>query len=93
MEAYGLSETSAAVSLDTPAHHRFGSVGRVLPDMEARFAEDGELLVRGPNVFGGYLRDPQATAERARRPLAAHGRRGPPRRRRAPLHHGAQEGF
>ena len=63
MEAYGLSETSAAVSLNTPAHHRFGSVGRVLPDMEARFAEDGELLVRGPNVFGGYLHDPQATAE------------------------------
>ena len=61
MEAYGLTETSAAVSLNTPAHHAFGSVGRVLPGMEARFAEDGELLLRGPNVFAGYLRDPEGT--------------------------------
>jgi long-chain acyl-CoA synthetase len=63
MEAYGLTETSAAISLNTPAHRRFGSVGRILPGMEARFSEDGELLVRGPNVFGGYLNDPEATAQ------------------------------
>jgi long-chain acyl-CoA synthetase len=62
MEAYGLTETSAAVSLNTPAHHRFGSVGRVLPGMEARFAPDGELHVRGPNVFKAYFRDPEGTA-------------------------------
>lgn len=61
MEAYGLTETSAAVSLNTLAHNRFGSVGRVLPGLEWRFADDGELFVRGPNVFDGYLRDPAAT--------------------------------
>lgn len=63
MEAYGLTETSAAVSLNTLARNRFGSVGRILPDLEWRFSDDGELFVRGPNVFDGYLHDPEGTDE------------------------------
>ena len=62
-EGYGLTETSPVIALNTPLHHRMGSVGRTLPNVELKFAEDGELLTRGPAVFAGYWRKPEANAQ------------------------------
>jgi len=62
-EGYGLTETSPLIALDTPAKHRIGTVGAVLPNVQARFAADGELEVRGPSVFYGYWQKPAETAE------------------------------
>jgi long-chain acyl-CoA synthetase len=61
-EGYGMTETSCIISFTPTDGIRPGWVGRVLPGMEARIAADGEILVRGPNVFAGYHRDPAATA-------------------------------
>ena len=63
LEGYGLTETCAASTLNTPAAHRFGTVGRPLPGTEVRAADDGELLLRGPNVFAGYHGREADTAE------------------------------
>jgi len=63
MEAYGMTETSTAATINTTEALRFGSVGKPLPRMEMRVADDGELLLRGPNIFGGYYRDVKATRE------------------------------
>ena len=57
-EGYGLTETSPVIALNTPIHHRMGSVGMPLPNIELKFADDGELLVRGPSVFSGYWQKP-----------------------------------
>ncbi|WP_216215565.1 AMP-dependent synthetase/ligase [Amycolatopsis aidingensis] len=54
-EVWGLSETTGAVTANTAAAFKAGTVGRPLADLEVRTAEDGELLVRGPIVFAGYL--------------------------------------
>jgi long-chain acyl-CoA synthetase len=54
LEGYGLTETSPVLAINTPSANRMGSVGRPLANVECRIAEDGELLVRGPNVFQGY---------------------------------------
>ena len=62
-EVYGQSEDCAPTSINVPGHTRFGTVGRPLPGVEVRLAEDGEILVRGPNLFTGYYKDPAATAE------------------------------
>jgi len=62
-EGYGLTETSPVIALNTPANRRIGSVGKPLPNIELKFAEDGELMVRGPSVFSGYWHKPTATAE------------------------------
>ncbi|WP_024799941.1 long-chain fatty acid--CoA ligase [Nocardia sp. BMG51109] len=62
-EGYGLTESTAAVSVNTPDHIRVGSVGRPLPGHAAKIADDGELLLRGPVVFGGYWNNPAATEE------------------------------
>jgi len=62
-EGYGLTETSPVISLNTPLRHRMGSAGFPLPGVELKLAEDGELLVRGPSVFAGYWRKPEANAE------------------------------
>jgi long-chain acyl-CoA synthetase len=62
-EGYGLTETSPVIALNTPVAHRMGSVGQKLPNVELKFAEDGELLVRGPFVFSGYWNKPAANAE------------------------------
>jgi long-chain acyl-CoA synthetase len=62
-EGYGLTETSPVISLNTPLSNRMGSVGRALPNVELKFAEDGELLTRGPAVFVGYWQKPEANSE------------------------------
>jgi long-chain acyl-CoA synthetase len=62
-EGYGLTETSPVLALNNARDHRIGSVGKPIQSVEYRFASDGELLVRGPFVFTGYWRKPEATAE------------------------------
>jgi long-chain acyl-CoA synthetase len=62
-EGYGLTETSPVIALNTPLRHRMGAAGRILSNVKVKVAADGELLVRGPSVFGGYWHKPEATAE------------------------------
>jgi len=62
-EGYGLTETSPVIALNYPNAHRIGTVGKALPNVECRFAEDGELEVRGPSVFPGYWKKEKDTAE------------------------------
>ncbi len=61
LEGYGLTECSV-VSVNRPAHYKFGTVGPPLPGVEVRLAEDGELLVRAENVFQGYHGKPEETS-------------------------------
>jgi len=61
LEGYGLTETTAAATVNTRAATRMGTVGRALPRFEVRLADDGEVLVRGGHVFGGYWHDKAAT--------------------------------
>jgi len=54
LEGYGMTETATAATVSTVENHRFGTVGRALPGVELRIAEDGEILIKGPNIFDGY---------------------------------------
>lgn len=62
-EGYGLTETSPVIAIATPQDHRIGTVGCPLPNVEHRFAADGELEVRGPSVTSGYWHKDKETAE------------------------------
>ena len=63
MEGYGMTETASVASVNTPDAFRLGSVGRPLPGVQVRIADDGEILIKGPNIFNGYYRDANATRE------------------------------
>ncbi len=65
MEGYGLTETSPVVSVNMYANKMFkiGTVGKAIDNVEIMIAEDGEILVKGPNVMQGYYKDPEKTAE------------------------------
>ncbi|HEY4409382.1 MAG TPA: AMP-dependent synthetase/ligase, partial [Acidimicrobiia bacterium] len=62
-EVYGQSEDCGPTTFNIPGRARFGTVGPAFPGVEVKIAADGEILVRGRNVFAGYAKDPEATAE------------------------------
>ena len=61
MEGYGMTETSTTATGMRPGEHRFGSVGRAHPGVEIRIADDGEILLKGANIFGGYYKNDDAS--------------------------------
>ncbi|HWX94932.1 MAG TPA: long-chain fatty acid--CoA ligase [Terriglobales bacterium] len=61
-EGYGLTETSPVIAVNTPIHHKLGTVGRPLGNVDVKIADDGEILVRGPSVFQSYWKRPEETA-------------------------------
>lgn len=63
LEGYGLTESSAASVVNRPEAYRFGSVGRAVPGVELRIAEDGEVLLGGRGIMRGYYNQPDATQE------------------------------
>lgn len=62
-EGYGLTETTAGITFNTPLNYKFGTVGKPLEDVTIRIAEDGEVLVKSKKVMLEYFKNPSATAE------------------------------
>src|SRR5437588_1936923 len=60
-EGYGMTETATAATISTLEDHRFGTVGRALPGVELKIADDGEILIKGPNIFQGYHNNADAS--------------------------------
>ncbi len=63
IEGYGLTETAPTLTMNRPDNFRFDSVGKPFPSVQLTLAEDGEILAKGPNVFGGYYKDAAATQQ------------------------------
>lgn len=62
-EGYGLTETCAPISVNVPSANRFGSVGKLLPEVLVKIADDGEILIKSAKCFKEYYRNPEATNE------------------------------
>ncbi len=63
LEGWGMTETSTAATIATPEMYKFGTIGKPFPGVEIKIADDGEILVKGPNVFQGYYKNEEATRE------------------------------
>jgi long-chain acyl-CoA synthetase len=63
LEGYGMTETSTAATISTPTDFKLGTVGRPFPGCEVKIADDGEVLIKGPNIFQGYYKNEEATSE------------------------------
>lgn len=63
LEGYGLTETAAPVTVNSENDFKVGTVGKPLPNVQVKIAEDGEILIKGPNVFNGYYKNEKATKE------------------------------
>src|ERR671922_2116631 len=63
MEGYGMTETATAATGNRPDDFRFGSVGKPFEGVEVKIADDGEVLIKGPNIFMGYYKNDGATKE------------------------------
>ncbi len=63
LEGWGMTETSTAATISSPQDFKIGTIGKPFPGCEIKIAEDGEILVKGPNVFQGYYKNEEATRE------------------------------
>jgi long-chain acyl-CoA synthetase len=63
LEGWGMTETSTAATISTPDDYKIGTIGKPFPGCDVKIADDGEILVKGPNVFQGYYKNPDATRE------------------------------
>jgi long-chain acyl-CoA synthetase len=63
LEGWGMTETSTAATISTPEDFKVGTIGKPFPGCQVKIADDGEILVKGPNVFQGYHKNPEATRE------------------------------
>ena len=63
LEGWGMTETSTAATISSPDDFKVGTIGKPFPGCEVKIADDGEILVKGPNVFQGYHKNEEATAD------------------------------